>query len=58
MVSRTPSHLAAALLTIGVSSAPSFANDFRSSSWVAGVAFGYTGEKRAAEEVREVNQSP
>lgn len=58
MEQRTPSHLAAALRTMGVSSAPNLANAFLNSSCVAGDAFGYTGENNAADEVLDVNQSP
>ena len=55
---RTPSHLAAARRTIGVSSAPNAAKDLRSSSWIVGGTFGYTAGYNAAEDVRDVNHSP
>ena len=53
----TPSHLAAALRTIGVSSAVRAVNAFRMSSFIWEETFAYTGEYKAAEDVREVNHS-
>ena len=55
---RTPSHFAAARLTIGVSSDARAAKALRISSFIDGETFAYTGEYRAAEEVRDVNHSP
>ena len=54
----TPSALAAALLTMGVSSFPSVRNKRLNSSWAEVDALGYGAAKRAQADVREVNQSP
>lgn len=54
----TPRAFAAARLTIGVSSAARDENAFRISFLICGDTFAYTGAKRDADDVRDVNHSP